>query len=170
MDAGMIIARIIHIGGGTFWIGAMIFVTFFLAPAIKDAGPDGGKVMAGIAKRRFMQLMPAVAVLTLLAGIYLYWRVSGGFDPVYMKSGPGHAYAVGGLLAIVAFAIGLIFTRPAMLKSVALAQSAATAGPEDRERLLAEAGQLRERAAKVGVVVVWLLILAVIGMAVGRYV
>jgi uncharacterized membrane protein len=169
MDAGMIFARIIHIGGGTFWIGAMIFVTFFLAPAVKDAGPDGAKVMAGIGKRNFMQLMPGVAVFTLLSGIYLYWRVSGGFDRAYMMSGPGHAYAIGGLLATVAFAVGLAGTRPAMLKSMALAQAAATAAPDEREKMLAQAQQLRERAAKVGLVVVWLLIFAVVLMAVGRY-
>jgi uncharacterized membrane protein len=170
MDAGMIIARIIHIGGGTFWIGAMIFVTFFLAPAVRDAGPDGAKVMAGIGKRNFMQLMPGVAVFTILSGIYLYWRVSSGFDVVYMKSGPGHAYAMGGIIAIVAFAVGLIFTRPAMMKSMSLAQAAATANPGEKEAMLAEAQRLRERATKVGNVVVWLLIVAVLAMAVGRYV
>ena len=170
MDAGMITARLIHVVGGALWVGAMVFVTAFLAPAIRDAGPDGAKVMGGIARRRFMQIVPAVAILTLLSGIYLYWRVSAGFDYNYLKSGPGHAYAMGGILAIVAFVIGLTITRPAMMKSMSLAQSAASASPEERDAMMAQAQALRARSAKAGVIVAWLLVMAVIAMAVGRYV
>jgi uncharacterized membrane protein len=170
MDGLMIIARLVHVVGGAFWVGAMIFVTFFLAPAVREAGPDGGKVMGGIAKRNFMALMPAVAIFTILSGIYLYWRVSAGFNYDYMKSGPGHAYAMGGILAILAFVLGLAIVRPAMMKAMALMQSLGTAAPGDRERIMTEADKLRDRSAKTGFVVAWMLILAVAAMAVGRYV
>ncbi len=170
MDAGMITARLIHVVGGAFWVGAMMFLTFFLAPAIRDAGPDGAKVMGGIARRKFMQIMPVVAILTMLSGIYLYWRVSAGFNYDYMRSGPGHAYAMGGILALLAFILGLTVTRPAMMKAMTLLQSAATAPPSEKEAMLAEAQALRVRSTKAGVVVAWMLILAVVGMAIGRYV
>lgn len=170
MDAGMIVARLIHVVGGAFWVGAMVFVTAFLTPAIREAGPDGGKVLGGISRRRFMQIMPAIAILTILSGIYLYWRVSAGFDNDYMKSGPGHAYALGGLISILAFVIGLTITRPSMMKSMALIQSAASAPAEERGAIMARAEGLRTRAAKWGVVVAWMLVLAIVAMAVGRYV
>ena len=170
MDFGMITARLIHIIGGAFWVGAMIFLTFFLAPAIREAGPDGAKVMGGIARRKYMMIMPIVAVLTLLSGIYLYWRVSGGFNYEYLRSGPGHAYAMGGILAILAFIIGLAVVRPAMMKAMALMQSAAAAPASERESMMAQAQALRARSTTAGLVVAWMLILTVVGMAIGRYV
>ena len=66
MDAAMLLARLIHVVGGVFWVGAMIFVTFFLMPAFAEAGPDAQKVMNGITKRRYVQILPAVAVLVIL--------------------------------------------------------------------------------------------------------
>jgi len=170
MDGTMIFARLIHVVTGVFWVGAMIFLAAFLAPALKEVGPDAGKVMNALARRGFMKIMPVIAMLTILSGIWLYWRVSVGFDPVYMKSGPGHAYAIGGLLAVIALVLGVVITRPAMLKSAALAQSAIAAEAGERERLMGEAQRLRERGARFGVVVAWLLGLAAVAMAVGRYV
>ena len=169
IDEAIVVARLIHVLGGIVWVGAMVFVAAFLIPAIRETGPDGAKVMAAIGKRRFMHIMPALAVATILSGIYLYWRVSDGFEVGYMKSGPGHVYAIGGLLAILAFVLGLTVTRPAMIKSVALAQAAASASESERDVMLAKAAALRARGAKGGVVIVWMLFVAAASMAVGRY-
>ena len=170
MDTSMVVSRLIHIVAGVFWVGAMIFVSGFLVPAIRETGPDGGKVMAAIARRRFMQIMPVVAVVTILSGLHLFGKVSNGFEVEYMKSGPGHAYGVGGGLAILAFIIGISIVRPSMMKSMELAQMAGSAGPEEREAIMAKAQALRARGARVGVIVAWLLGLATAAMAVGRYV
>ena len=43
-----IILRFVHIGAGATWVGMMTFATFFLAPALGDVGPEGGKVMAAL--------------------------------------------------------------------------------------------------------------------------
>ncbi len=169
IDEAIIVARLIHVLGGVFWVGAMVFVTEFLIPSIGEAGPDGVKVMAGIARRKFMQIMPVVATLTILSGVYLYWRVSAGFEPGYMKSWPGHVYAVAGGLSVFAFILGVTITRPAMVRAAALAQSASTASPAEREALLGQAQGLRVRGSRVGRVVVLLLVTATVGMAVGRY-
>jgi hypothetical protein len=74
------------------------------------------------------------------------------------------------LLAIVAFMIGLMFTRPKMMKSMSLAQAAMSASGADRDRMLAEAQALRVQGAKAGKIVTWLLILAAVAMAIARYV
>ena len=170
MDTSMVVSRLIHIVAGAFWVGAMIFVAAFLVPAIRETGPDGGKVMAAIARRRFMQIMPVVALVTILSGLHLFGKVSSGFEVGYMKSGPGHAYGVGGGLAILAFIIGISIVRPSMMKSMELMQSAGSASPEEREAIMAKAQALRARGSRVGVIVAWLLGLATVGMAIGRYV
>src|SRR5687767_13848661 len=147
IDEAIVVARLIHILGGIIWVGAMVFVAAFLTPAIQETGPDGGKVMAAIGRRRFMVVMPVLAIATILSGIYLYWRVSAGFEMGYMKSGPGHAYAIGGLLAILAFVVGITVTRPAMMKSMALVQSASSASEAERPSIMAQAAALRNRGA-----------------------
>jgi len=50
MDATLLLARVVHIVGGVFWVGAMIFTSAFLLPAVRDAGPEGGKVVMGLAR------------------------------------------------------------------------------------------------------------------------
>lgn len=169
MDTSMVVGRLIHILAGVFWVGTMVFVTTFLIPAIRDTGPDGGKVMAALTRRRFMQVMPVIAILTILSGLHLLGKVSNGFQVEYLKSGPGHAYGVGGGLAILAFIIGIAVTRPAMMKAVKLAESAASASEDERPVILAKAQASRARGARAGIVVAWLLVLATVAMAVGRY-
>jgi uncharacterized membrane protein len=89
MDAAMIIARLIHVVGGIFWVGAMIFVTFFLMPSLADAGPDGAKVMQGLMKRKYVQILPVVAILVMLSGLYMFWKLSGGFDHHFPRRARG---------------------------------------------------------------------------------
>jgi uncharacterized membrane protein len=170
MDYALLLARIIHVLTGIFWVGAMLFVTAFLIPSIAEVGPDGGKVMAALTRRKFMVVMPVIGTLTILSGLWLYWRASAGFQVDYMKSGPGHAYAFGAIFAIAGYVVGMTVTRPAMMKAGALSQSAATASESDRPAILAQAQAARKRGATAGKIVAWLLGLAALTMAVGRYV
>jgi uncharacterized membrane protein len=153
----LVVMRVLHIGLGVFWIGTMLFNAFFLGPAFAEAGPEGAKVAAGLMRRRFAQIMPAVAILTILSGIWLYWHVSGGFQAAYMRTRMGMTLGTGGALAILAFAYGMAVVRPSMLK----AQTATDP---------AVAQALRVRAERAGRVVAWILMLTVVAMAVARYV
>lgn len=148
----------------------MIFMAAFVGPAVRDAGPDGAKVGAGLMKRRITDVMPAAAVVTILSGLYLYWRVSGGFGSAYMGSPMGMTYGVGAVAAVVALILGLGIIRPSMLEAAAISRQVAEAPEQDKGRLLGEAQSLRARAAAASQVVAWLLVIAVITMAVGRYV
>lgn len=170
MDIAFLTARLIHVGLGVFWAGAMIFMAAFLVPSIRDAGPDGAKVAAGLMKRRFTDVVPAAAILTILSGLYLYWRISGGFGAAYMGSRPGMTYGTGAVTALVALVLGLGVIRPSMLRAASISQSLGGSSEEDRQRLLGEAQSLRGRAAATGKVVAWLLVVATLTMAIGRYV
>jgi uncharacterized membrane protein len=169
MDMGLIVARIVHVLGGVFWVGAMVFVAAFLLPAVREAGPDGGKVMAGVARRHFLVIVPVVAALSILSGLWLYWHVSAGFSPAYMRSGPGMAYGIGAAVTILVFIIGLAMVRPVMEKSMALSQSAMSAEGREREALLGQAQSLRARGERMSRLVAALLVIVALAMAVGRY-
>lgn len=170
MDVMLIAGRLVHVMAGIFWVGAMMFVAFYLVPALRDVGPDAGKMMVALRQRGFMRVIPVMAVLTLLSGFWLFWRVSAGAPSHYLFTGPGHVYAVGGLVAVIAFAIGISVTRPAMLRATALAEAMATASPAEREGMMSEAQAARERGARWGRVVAWMLVFSALAMAVGRYI
>ncbi len=52
MDLEMVAMRLIHIGLGVFWAGAIFFIVLFLEPSVRAAGPDGARVMQGLQQRR----------------------------------------------------------------------------------------------------------------------
>ena len=160
MDIVVVLMRAIHVLCGVFWAGALIFNALFLGPALRDAGPDGAAVGAGLMRRRFLDVMPAVALLTIVSGLWLYWRVSAGFDAAYMGSPTGITLGIGAVAALTAFGIGVGMMRPAMLRAAALAQEGK--GPE--------AQALRMRAGTLGKAVALLLTVAVVAMGIARYV
>lgn len=169
MDSLFLAMRVIHIVLGAFWAGTLVFTAFFLLPAIREAGPDGAKVTAGLMKRRFLTIVPVVAIVTILSGFWLYWKASVGFQPEYMRSRPGMAIGIGAASAILAFLLGVSIVRPSMLKAAAMSQAAASAPAPERDARMAEAQALRIRAGKVGVAVALLLLLTTAAMAVAQY-
>jgi hypothetical protein len=54
MSLLVITLRLLHIVLGAFWVGTLIFFALFLIPSVRDAGPDGAKVMAALQRRRFL--------------------------------------------------------------------------------------------------------------------
>src|SRR5262245_18311528 len=155
----LVVMRLLHIGTGVFWAGTMMFNASFLVPAIRDAGPDGAKVAAGLMRRRFMDIMPWIAGVTIVSGGWLLWFDSAGFTNLFMRSRMGIALSVGAVSALLAFVLGVAIARPAMIKAARLAQDPAQ---------LPAAQAFRVRAAVTGRVISALLRLAVAAMAVAR--
>lgn len=169
MAAELFVLRIVHVLGGVLWVGTAVFVAAFLMPAMKDAGPAAGAVMAGLQKRKMMVFLPVTAILTLLSGIRLLMIVSNGFDGSYFSTGSGQIFGFAGILALVAFVLGMFISRPAMGRASAIAASLPATPEAERGPLMQEMNALRERAAKIAVLVAVLLVLTVAGMAVARY-
>ena len=166
-----LVLRLIHIILGVFWAGAIFFLVLFLAPAVQRAGPGGGKVMGEINEARFFQIMPLVALVTILSGAWLLWILTGGFEPDFMGSPWGISLSVGALAAIIAFVIGVFVMRPATTRIMEFGpQMAAAASDEERQAISAELAPLRKRSRTAGIWVAWLLLIAVATMAIARYV
>jgi hypothetical protein len=170
MDILLLLGRLLHIMLGAFWAGTLIFNAIFLLPALGDVGPDAAKVAAALQRRRFMTIMPIVALLTILSGLWLYWRVSGGFAPGFMGSAQGQTLGAGAVATLVAYVIGLAVVRPNMSRAGLLGQRIAQAPPGEREALVAQAATARQRSAAGNRWVAGLLVLALAAMAVARYV
>src|SRR6266853_2486011 len=93
---------------------------FFLAPALGQAGPDAGKVVAALMRMRIPLIVPVFALLNLISGFWMFQRLSGGTPDALMATPMGKAFGWGGLSALLAFLIGIFVMRPAMITSVML--------------------------------------------------
>ena len=111
-----IVLRFAHVFFGAMWVGMMAFQVLFLGPALADVGPDAAKLMAAMVKRKIPVYMPIFALITLISGFWLYQRLSGG-------NAGAMAFGLGGAVALLAFVLGIVVMRPAMLRSIKLAES-----------------------------------------------
>ena len=163
--------RVLHILLGATWLGAAVVVSFFLLPAIEQAGPDGGKVVAGMIRRKFDKFIPSIGGMTVLTGFYLYWHFTGGFDPVVSAGMGARVFGAGGILGTIALILAGSVVAKNMRKVVALMKQASeTADAHTRAPLLEQAGQLRRKAGAAGKIVALLLIVTIVLMALGHYV
>src|SRR5262245_34218305 len=137
MGTMVIIARLLHITSGVIWVGAVFFANIFLTPVVAGMGPDGGKVMKGLADQKYFQKIIMTATITILSGLYLVWVDSGGFAPEWFRTRIGMGFSTGMLLALVAFTIGITIVRPIMGKMTAMGGELATASPDAKPAIVA---------------------------------
>lgn len=157
-----LVLRFAHVFFGALWVGMMAFQIFFLGPSLAEAGPDAGKVMAGLMKRRLPVIMPIIALIVLVSGMWLFQRLGGANMKALMATPMGQAFAWGGAISLVAFLIGVVVMRPLMMKSMKLMQSGDPAHRPEIQRLQA-------RASTLGKLVSVMLLITLGLMAVARY-
>jgi len=164
-----IVLRFAHVFFGALWVGMMAFQVFFLTPTLTEMGPDAGKVMAGMMKRRIPVIMPIFALIVIISGMWLLQRISGGNMGALMATPMGKGFAAGGAIAVLAFLIGVVVMRPMMMKSMKLMEQITSAPPPQRSGMQAEIQTLRARATVLGNVVAGMLLVTLALMAVARY-
>jgi uncharacterized membrane protein len=164
----LIVLRIIHVVGGIVWVGGGVLMAFFIAPALQSAGPAAGPIMGALQKRKFMVILPVIALLTMLSGLRLMMIMSSNFGAGYFQSPMGRTFAGAGVLAILAFVIGILVNRPTMIKLGTLQQSMAS-DPTSKDKIAAEIKKLQGRMAMAGWIVTAMLLAAATGMSIARY-
>lgn len=170
MKAEILVLRLVHILGGIFWVGGLMYTSFFLVPVVRSSPSVAGQVMAGLQKRRLFIILPIVALLTIASGTRLLMIASTGFSDTYLETTAGRTYSIGGVAAIIAFLLSMIVSRPAFVRVGRLSASLATTTDEgERQRITAEIQRLNRRATVANGIVVVLLMLTAAGMATARY-
>jgi uncharacterized membrane protein len=170
MDWYMIVLRILHIGAAVFWVGSSLLFFFIIQPAAKELGPAGAPFMGHVTgKKKLPVVILVAATVTVLAGLLLYWRTSGGFDPDWITSAPGLGFTTGALAAVVAWIIGLVVVRPAADRMGALGVAVQASGGPPSEEQAAEMQRIGSRLQAVGLLNSVLLIFATVAMATARY-
>jgi hypothetical protein len=163
--------RVLHVVLAGAWFGAAVFTTVYLGPAVAEAGLAGEQVRAVLVRRGVVKYMASMGGLTVVTGIYLFWRFTTGFDPALSASRAGMAFSIGALTGVIALALGGSMVGGSVKKIVALAGQAATL-PEGAERaaLMNTMNRLRARMAIFGRIVIVLLFISMAAMALGHYI
>jgi uncharacterized membrane protein len=166
----LLLLRIVHVLVGVFWAGTIMFVSLLLMPSVRDAGPDGGKVMLALMRRGYMTLIPIAALLTIVSGLWLYWNNITLAGPAWAGSMAARVYGAGAVAALVAFAIGMSVIRSNALK-LRVSMEALQNTPEGpaRAALMADMAAPRAKMAAAAPWVAGLLAIATTCMAVARY-
>ncbi|HEV8506873.1 MAG TPA: hypothetical protein VGQ53_15790 [Chitinophagaceae bacterium] len=166
----LLILRLLHIGCGVFWAGTAIYAAFFLEPAVHALGADGTKFMQQLVRtNRFPVVILLSAMITVVAGALLIWKLSGGLQTQWLSTLYGTVLTGGATLAIIAFLIGFSISRPASMRIAKIGQAIAVAGGPPTAAQIQELQMLGKRLSIAGRVIAVLLIFAVIGMSVFRY-
>jgi hypothetical protein len=169
MNLTLLVLRVAHVVGAVFWAGSILFVVDFLQPALRAAGPEGMKVLVALRRRRYFDVLPVFALLTVASGFALYYRVFHRLHPGPGAGGAELAYGIGGLASVVALIIGLAVMRPSVVRLASLSAEWLDAPAERRAALDPEIGTQRARGKLAGRLVVVFLTIAMVTMAIARY-
>ena len=170
MLAAMLIFRLFHVISGVVWVGGVVLLAFFITPAVRAAGPSGGQVMRQLLVRTpIAAYFPSVGGLTVLSGLGMFWVNSRIAVGNWGGTGPGITYSIGGLAGLLALVIGGVMIGRAIGELRRIAISSDPAAPPSAEQA-ARIALLQQRVDKGTRIVLPLLAIAVVAMAVARYV
>jgi hypothetical protein len=170
MDPFMVAFRIVHIGSAIVWAGGAALFFAYIEPTINAMGPDGEKIIAELVGKRRLPIYFAVAsTLTVLGGLILYWRDSGGLQLSWITTATGLALTIGGLSALAAW-IGSNLLIPKAIGVVGGigGEMKAVGGPPSSE-LMGRMHEAQQRLRTIGLIDLILIGIAVLTMASARY-
>ena len=165
----VLILRMIHIAAGAFWVGAVFTFFLFVQPAAMAVGPGATPFTYQLLHhRRLPIVIIGSAAVTVLAGIWLLVIVSSGLDPELLFDEARLGYTVGGIVAILTFAIGALYVYPrtrTVERTLGILIAEGRPPTPDEQATLARVGGEARRA---GWLVLVGLAVAVIAMATAR--
>lgn len=170
MDEYMVVLRLVHIFAGIVWVGTAWFMAFMLNPTVHTMGKDGQSFM-----RYFMQhsktplWMGTSSLLTTLAGLLLYYRVSDKFNSDWMSSTGGIVLTIGSLAGIGEFLFGSAVIGPTSKKLAGIGAELERAGGPPSADQMALLQALQSRLGRAETISLILTVIAVAGMSAARY-
>jgi hypothetical protein len=132
-------------------------------------GPEGQRFSVQLTRNaRLPTIILGSAVVAVVAGIILLWRMTNGLDLDVIGRHPALGFTVGGVAAILTLALGGLYVYPRTMRLVGMASKLMAEGrpPDaDEQRSL---GQLRDQTRAAGWWVLAGLTIAVVAMATAR--
>jgi uncharacterized membrane protein len=170
MSVLIVVLRITHIFAGVLWVGAAFYNILFLQPAVRATGAEGQKVNQHlIQKTRLTTYVYGVATLNMLAGLWLYYILS-GLRLNFLRSGYGLVLTIGSLAGIVSWFVVVIVVRDIFSRMGAIGAAIQSQGGPPTDEQSGELQALGARLTAMGNYSLAFLAVAVVAMAAARYV
>lgn len=108
----IVILRLLHIVSGIFWVGAALMLTFFVSPAARATQESGQKFLSHMMQNTpFNKIIISSSLISVVAGLLLYWIDSNGLTSAWLTSGPGIGFGLGGLAGLLGLFFGIQINR-----------------------------------------------------------
>jgi hypothetical protein len=170
VDWLLIAFRLLHIVSAVLWAGGAILFFLYIEPSIAKLGPDAEKFAAEfITRRRVPIYFAVVSTLTVLGGVLLYWRDSGGLQIAWITTPTGLALTVGAIAAIIAWLGGNLLIKSAVERVTEIGAEMKAAGGPPPAELMAQMHAAQERLHSIGLWETVLILVAVVAMSTARY-
>jgi uncharacterized membrane protein len=157
--------RIIHIVGGVFWVGGSLVMTFFVIPSIGALGESSQKFVGYLMNNlKFSSRMAAASGLTVLAGAILF-GLDARAGAAWARSSFAIGLSIGAGFALIGFVLGILVNR----SSKAMAQLGAQFQGKPTSEQLTQMQATQKQLATYSNLSTVALILAVVFMAIARY-
>ena len=168
MDLGFAILRLIHIVSGVLWVGMGFTLFVFVIPVAKQKGHQSADFIGGMFSRTLVaRAFPIASTLTIGAGILIYLMLN-PFNADWMRDFGNQILSLGAVFGILAFGHGATAMERA---TKALAESsqaiASTDSPTDEQ--VQDFIAKRDKYARNGRISLILSVIALIAMAIFRY-
>ena len=168
----MIVFRIVHVLAGIFWAGSVYMLVLFVQPSVAAIAPAGAPFMAELlGKRKLVDALIGLGSTTVVGGLFLYWhdwQLAGSFG-TWVGTRFGATLTVGAVAAILALAIGVLGTRPNVVRLLAIGRSVAESGGPPSPELAAEIARTQNRLKTFARISLGLIVVAALAMALARY-
>jgi uncharacterized membrane protein len=170
MDVGLIVLRLAHVAAGAAWVGGAFVMILLVNRTARLRGADGDVFMTTLlTEGKAARYFEIAALTTVVAGVLLYWRASGGLQLGWISSPSGIAFSIGAVAAIVSLAWGGTVVGPAGKRAAAIEADVKAAGGIATPAQRSELDAIKRRLSRFAVADLILLGIAVVTMATARY-
>ncbi|MBV6396048.1 MAG: hypothetical protein HFACDABA_01636 [Anaerolineales bacterium] len=164
----ILILRVLHIGGGIMWVGSATLYLLLLIPVARSLHPAGQKFLQTLGPK-FGAMMGLVTTVTVLSGALLYARFFAGGISFIWTTGAGFAFTVGAVAALGSYAMGVAVFGRMQERIAKLGAEIESAQSAPNQAQVQEMNRLQSSLMKAYRFDFVLLIVAMLGMAVARY-
>jgi len=166
----LIVLRFVHVIASVCWAGGGFVTYLFIEPTAKDLEPAGMQFLQHmVGKRRFNMFMVINSTLTVLSGALLLWHSTSGNLVSYMNTGPGLGFALGSLVGVAVYFVGMFGVGPRAGKLAKIGEAIQIAGGPPSPEQVAEIQKLDKEMTMYSKIDFWLVALSLALMATARY-
>ena len=155
--------RTLHIGFGLTWVCLAFLVGLALVPRLRGSSTGFQHPIAKAATWSLGPLVGICSVLTILVGVAMAFRMTGGQPSVFVNTGWGLAITVG-LVASIAGIVACLMAWTAGNRAVAVGASTQGTHPNTLQ-----AGQARGWNSQLAILVLFTVALPIIALAAMTY-